>query len=76
MDWTIFDLQYTTTSGSLSKVATEAVSKFEHTISGTSDRVYHITNLPSVTSADFICFVSPRLNASFLNLALSLIADS
>ena len=63
MDWTIFDLQYTTTSGSLSKVATEAVSKFEHTISGTSDRVYHITNLPSVTSADFINWDSLNENS-------------
>tara|TARA_R100001510_G_C7638310_1_gene196165 strand:+ start:160 stop:483 length:324 start_codon:yes stop_codon:yes gene_type:complete len=63
MDWTIFDLKYTTTSGSLSQVATEVVSKFEHTISGISDRVYHRTYLPSVTSADFINWDSLNENS-------------
>tara|TARA_R100000008_G_scaffold54160_1_gene33008 strand:- start:1019 stop:1336 length:318 start_codon:yes stop_codon:yes gene_type:complete len=62
MDWNLFDLKYTTTSGSLSKVVTEVVSKFEYTISDVTECSYYKTNLPSVSSADFISWDSLNEN--------------
>ena len=58
MDWNIHDLTYTTTSGSLSKVVTKVVSKFEDTISGITEIDYRRTNLPPVASADFVSWDS------------------
>ena len=62
MDWTIHNLTYTTTSGSLSKVVTEVVSKFEDTISGITEKDFRSTHLPAVTSADFVSWDSLNEN--------------
>jgi|TARA_A100001515_G_scaffold137194_1_gene129583 hypothetical protein len=56
MDWTIGNLRYATTSGSLSKVVMNVESKFEQTISNVTQANYHTTYLPAVSSADFIAW--------------------